>query len=221
MNGVFITGTGTGVGKTRITGLLLAALRARGLDAVAIKPVQTGAHPGEIAPDLAEVMGLARWSPVDALRYAPIVLPDPVSPHLAAQRAGCTLQLDVIVAATHAAAAGHRFAVVEGAGGLLVPLNHTETMRDLTRGLGLPVIVVAAAGLGTINHSLLTLEALRAVGLEPMGVVLNEVEPTDPALAHDNALTIARLGQTRVLGRVPHGATTDSDALHTLADELC
>jgi len=213
VKGLFITGTGTGVGKTRATGLLLAALRQRGLDAVAIKPVQTGASVGEIAPDLAEHMRLADWHPADPARYAPIVLRDPVSPHLAAEREGRTLAVAEIVAATQAAATGHAFALVEGAGGIIVPINRRETMLHLAVALRLPVLVVAQAGLGTINHTLLTLAALRAAGLEPHGVLLNETDPTDEALAADNARCIAEMGETPVFGCIPHGATTPPECI--------
>lgn len=218
MSGMFVTGTGTGVGKTRAVALLLAAMRARGCDAVAIKAVQTGAVPGTQSEDLSAYCEIAGWLPDDAERYAPFLLRDPVSPHLAAEREGVLLTVAEIVAATRAAAMGHACSLVEGAGGILVPINRRETMRDLARALGLPVLIVAEAGLGTINHTLLTLHALREAEIEPCGVLLNAVSVVDPALAADNARTIAEMGATRVFGHVPHGATTPGPHIDAVAD---
>lgn len=220
MNGVFITGTGTDVGKTHVTGLLLAALRVRGVNAVSVKPVQTGCAPGGVAPDLEEHWRLAGWRPDETETLAPYRFFDPVSPHLAARRAGRTLSVDAIELATRQAAEGYAFALVEGAGGLLVPLNEAENMRDLAEALALPVVVVAEAGLGTINHTLLTIEALRTRDLPILCVVLNENRPVDRDLANDNAHAIALWTGLPVLGPLAHGATDFSSVDPLLMDAL-
>lgn len=218
MNGIFIAGTGTGVGKTHVTGLLLGALRRRGIDTLSVKPVQTGCLPGEAAPDLLEHWRLAGWRPTAeiAARCAPYCFTDPVSPHLAAAREGRRVGVSEIVASVEALAA-HTGAqlLVEGAGGVLVPLNGRETQRDLIAALGLPVLVVAEAGLGTINHTLLTLEALARVNAHVLGVVLNPLHPAEPFLIENNAATIAAITSVEVV------TLRDETALETLRALIC
>src|SRR4051812_42256898 len=159
MRGVFVTGTDTGAGKTVLAGAVAAALTARGERVAAFKPVLTGldepAPPGWPRDD--ELLAAAAGNDVAAVsahRYGP-----PVSPHLAAELAGETLELDALAGAARAAARGPAVLVVEGVGGLLVPLSPVATVRDLAAALALPVLVAARPGLGTINHTLLTLEA--------------------------------------------------------------
>lgn len=212
MKGYFVTGTGTGVGKTVAAALLLRALRRAGLDAVPVKPVQTGAAAGPegtqsedlafclaaagIAADSAMLEGLAPW------RFA-----EACSPHLAAARAGARLTAAALAAAVRNAAAGHDAAVVEGAGGVLVPLNARETALDLIAALGLPAVVVAHAGLGTINHTLLTLRALRGAGCTVAGVVYSEADGPGPDyIAADNPSAIAAFDPAPDLGRIPYRA---------------
>lgn len=212
MTGVFITGTGTDVGKTHVTGLLLRGLRVRGVNAGSIKPVQTGCAPGEPPLDLAAHWRLAGWQPAESVARAcaPFVFADPVSPHLAAQRAGVRLDVAVVAEAVRAAARHFEFSLVEGAGGVLVPLNECETQLDLMRALALPVLLVAEAGVGTINHTLLTLAALRGAGVPVLGVVLNARVPVAEAgVAEDNAATIAAMGACPVFGIVGPRAGLD------------
>jgi dethiobiotin synthase len=160
MRGVFVTGTDTGVGKTVVS----AALLRRFPQALYWKPVQTGI---ETDDDTAEVMRLAESRHAG---QAPTVrLPNPVSPHLAAQRAGVRIDLDALA---DWAADDDQVWIVEGAGGVLVPVNESQTMAHLMVRLRLPVLVAARTALGTINHTLLTLEALRARSLSVAGVVM-------------------------------------------------
>jgi dethiobiotin synthase len=211
MKGLFITGTGTGVGKTHVTGLLLGALRRAGAGAISIKPVQTGCAPGAIAPDLEEHWRLAGWRPADAEahKFAPHVFLDPVSPHLAARRVGCHLGAAAVALDIRAVMAEHALALVEGAGGVLVPLNDHETMLDLMQALALPVLVVAEAGVGTINHTLLTLQALRTAELSIFGVALNARAPVAREITEDNARTIAAMGAVEVFGTLGHESPGD------------
>jgi len=161
MQGLFVTGTDTGVGKTVVSAAL--ALRT-GFGYW--KPIQTGNE-----NDTAEVQRLAACAVFDQ----GVRLPDPVSPHLAAERSGTTIAVAEVVSQ----APGDGSWIVEGAGGVLVPLNAREKMIDLMTALALPVVVVARSTLGTINHTLLTLEALRSRGLRVEMVVLSGV--SDPA----------------------------------------
>ena len=191
MRGLFVTATDTGVGKTEVACALLREARASGLDAVGMKPAQSGVGPGE--PSDAERLRDAcnGVEPLDAL--CPYTFAAPLAPAVAARLEGKEISLDRILAAARALAARHAALVVEGAGGLLVPLTERETYADLARALGLPVVVVARAGLGTVNHTALTVEALRRRGLEVAAIVLNRAAPADDPSTPHNAAEIARL----------------------------
>ena len=181
----FITGTDTGVGKTVVSALLCAAL-----DAIYWKPIQTGTREGT---DRQTVMHLARLTRArtipEAYRFSP-----PVSPHLAAQRAGVRIKLRSIRMPRIAPSEN---LIVEGAGGALVPINETQLMTDLMRHLKLPVLLVARTALGTINHTLLSLAALRSARLPVRGVIM----VGKPNL--DNRRAIERYGDIQVVGIVP------------------
>lgn len=203
MRGLFVTGTDTGAGKTIVSAALLAAMRAAGEPVIAHKPVVTGLDEpaGEWPPDH-ELLALAAG--MDADDVAPLRFGPAVSPHLAASMAGQHVEPSTLVA--NARAAGRRAEergrtlIVEGVGGLLVPLTDDFTVRDLAVELGLPVVIAAHPGLGTINHTLLTLQAARAVSLSIAAVVLTPW-PDDPSdMEHSNRETIARLGEVEVAG---------------------
>ncbi|HEV7805154.1 MAG TPA: dethiobiotin synthase [Solirubrobacteraceae bacterium] len=211
LRGLFVTGTDTGAGKTVVAAAIAAALHARGERVAAFKPVVTGVGGGAGGPAAhaggAEA-GVAPWpddhdllAAVTGARpedVAPVTFAPAVSPHLAAELAGTRLVLDDLVAAAHARAAGADVLVAEGVGGLLVPFGDEASVRDLAAALGLPVVVAARPGLGTINHTLLTLEAARAAGLDVRAVVLTPW-PADPsAMERSNRETIARLGRVDV-----------------------
>lgn len=198
MNGFFVTATDTGVGKTEIACALLRAARAAGVDAVGMKPAQSGHSPGEPsdAERLREASGAVE--PLEAV--CPYSLSAPLAPAVAARLEGRTIELSRILAAASALASRHAALVVEGAGGLLVPLTERETFADLAVALALPVIVVARAGLGTVNHTALTVEALRRRGLAVEAVVLNRTAPVDDASVLHNAAEIARLTGANVVG---------------------
>jgi dethiobiotin synthetase len=200
MRGLFVTGTDTGVGKTVVAGSIVAALRARGERVAAYKPVVTGLDepPAPGWPRDHELLAAAAG--VDARAVAPHVFGPPVSPHLAAELAGVALDLEAMILAAGAAAAeaGAELLVAEGVGGLLVPLTAAHTVRDLAVALALPLVVAARPGLGTISHTLLTLEAARAAGLAVAGVVITPW-PDDPTvMVRSNRDTIAALGAVEV-----------------------
>jgi dethiobiotin synthetase len=200
MRGLFVTGTDTGAGKTVVAGAIVAALRARGERVAAHKPVVTGldepAAPGW--PRDHELLAAAAGAFAEAV--APHVFGPPVSPHLAAQLAGVELDLDAMVVAASAAAAeaDAGVLVVEGVGGLLVPLTRERTVRDLAVALGFPLVVAARPGLGTISHTLLTLEAARAVGLTVASVVMTPWPEEPSVMEESNRATVARLGAVAV-----------------------
>jgi len=197
MRGLFVTATDTGVGKTVLSAALLAAMVAAGEEVRAHKPVVTGLEepPGASPPDHELLAAAAGMTPEDVapLRYGPAV-----SPHLAAQLAGERIDPADLVARAQKAADEETSLIIEGVGGLLVPLTDDYTVCDLAAELGLPVLIAARPGLGTINHTLLTLKAARAAGLEVRAVVLTPW-PQDPsALELSNRETIARMGEVQV-----------------------
>jgi dethiobiotin synthetase len=209
MRGLFVTGTDTEVGKTVVAGAIAAALRARGERVAAYKPVVTGLDEPEVPGWPRDHELLAAAADVAPEAVAPHRFGPPVSPHLAAELAGVELDLDAMVLAAGAAAAeaGSDVLIAEGVGGLLVPLTREHTVRDLAVALGLPVVVAARPGLGTISHTLLTLEAARAAGLTVAGVVITPW-PEDPSvMVRSNRDTIARLGavEVAVLPPLPDG----------------
>jgi len=210
MRGVFVTGTDTGAGKTVVAGAIVAALRARGERVAAFKPVVTGADEPPTAGWPPDHELLAAAAGVAARAVTPHVFGPPVSPHLAAELAAIDLDLDALVVAASAATAeaGAAALVVEGVGGLLVPLTARHSVRDLAVALGLPLVVAARPGLGTINHTLLTLEAARTAGLTVAGVVMTPWPGRPGVMERSNRETIARLGAVDVatLSRLADGS---------------
>jgi dethiobiotin synthetase len=181
MTGVFVTGTDTDVGKSWVS-----AWAVRSWQAAYWKPVQSGTREAVDADLVRQAAPAARIFPS---RFS---LPDPLSPDQAARRAGITIELDDFTLPSHDGPL-----VVEGAGGLLVPLNDRALMIDLIARLGLPVLLVARSGLGTINHTLLSLAALRQRGLEPAGIVLVGAEQPE------NQAAIEHFGGATVVARLP------------------
>jgi dethiobiotin synthetase len=174
--GLFVTGTDTGVGKTRVAVGLIHALRAQGLRVAAMKPVAAGHAPGELNEDVVALMQAADVT-ADVGDVNPYSFPEPIAPHIAAGHAGVRIELDVIVAAYSRLAARADVVVVEGAGGWRVPLNEREDMADLAQALGLPVVLVVGLRLGCLNHALLTLESIAQRQLPWAGWVGNHIDP--------------------------------------------
>ena len=191
MRGVFVTGTDTGVGKTVVSAVLVSALRRRTTVGY-WKPVQTGIEEDD---DTAEVRRLAGCAD-DEIAELGIRLPRPLSPHLSARLANQTIEMGDLMRMADGLP-DDRYWVVEGAGGLLVPLNESAMMSDLIRSLALPVVIAARSGLGTINHTLLTVTALERMSIEVAGVAMVG-EPNE-----ENRLAIERYGGVRVLAEVP------------------
>ena len=199
MRGVFVTGTGTAVGKSMVAAATCAALAAEGQPVVAFKPVVTGLDEsaGAWPPDhelLATAAG-AEQAPEDV---APYRFGPPLSPHYAAELAGQTIEPARLLSV--ARAAGDRPLVAEGVGGLLVPITLGYLVRDLAVDLGLPVVIAAHTALGTINHTLLTVEAARAAGLRVAGVVMTPWPDAPSEMERSNRATVERLGHVPVMG---------------------
>lgn len=232
MKGLFVTGTDTDIGKTALSALLLAELRKRGTHAGPMKPAQTGCvkkgfRPEALdlgldeqphsprpkvqslppVPDLDYSLSMAAME-VDSETYAnmaPYTFEPACSPHLAAERAGTEIDIAEIIISARTLSKSYDFIIAEGAGGIVVPLNRRETMLDLMHALKLPVIIAARPGLGTINHTLLSIRTLRSDGLDIAGVVFVTTQPDEPSfIEEDNAATIEQFGKVPVLGTIPH-----------------
>jgi dethiobiotin synthetase len=206
--GLFVTGTDTGVGKTVVSATLFH--RHRGGRILRYwKPIQTGIESDD---DTADVARLAACDDGEIFDHG-VRLARPVSPHLAARRSGYTIDVDQLLEPFRHEDRDVRW-IVEGAGGVLVPINDRETMADLMVRLGLPVVVVARTALGTINHTLLTLEALRVRALDIAGVVVVGHQDADACEA------IERYGRVVVLGQMPTLVPLTAAALATWAPQL-
>ena len=206
MRGCFVTATDTGVGKTMLAASLCAALRAAGERVAAFKPVVTGIdEPEGGRPPDHELLGAAAGS--DPAAVTPLRFGPPVSPHLAAELHGTAIDPTALVDAARAAARDVDVIVCEGVGGLLVPLTLDYLVRDLALDLGLPLVISARPGLGTINHTLLTIEAARAADLDVRAVVLTPWPSAPEAIHRSNLETIERLGDVAVATLADTGVT--------------
>ena len=208
-SGLFVTGTDTGVGKTYVSAGIARALTSRGVDVGVMKPAETGCR-----------MRAGRLMPKDALRLkksacvkdplslvTPYKFRSPLAPAVAAELEGKTIDPAKIIKAFQLLSMRHDFLIVEGAGGIMVPLSGTYTYLDLAKKLGLPVLLVARPGLGTINHTLLTIAALMGRKIEIAGIVINyaldqksgPVEMTSPGV-------IEKMSNVRISGIIPYGS---------------
>lgn len=196
MRGVFVTGTGTGVGKTVAAAMVARSFVVEGQEVRVYKPAVTGLDE-PVEPDHSILRRAARSTQSDE-EIAPYRYGPPLSPHLAAALAGEEIERKRLLEAAAAAAEGADAFICEGVGGLLTPLNLNYQVRDLILDLAMPAAIAASPGLGTINHTLLTIEAARAVGLRVSTVILTPW-PDDPGeLEQSNRETIALFGDVDV-----------------------
>lgn len=222
MKAYFVTGTDTDVGKTTVSMALLAAAGFRGLHRACMKPVESGCKRGRdgnlIPADairLAELCGsMKRLSQICPYRFE-----KPIAPGVAAEAAGKTIDLQGIQDTFHSLTFKKPdFALVEGAGGFLVPLGDRRVIADMACYLGLPLLVVARPGLGTINHTLLTIESARMRGLRVAGVVFSNPQKKPETLTESNAREIVRAGEVLYLGCLPRVDIRSAEALADAAE---
>ena len=213
--GYFITGTDTGVGKTVVACALLHAFAARGLTAAGMKPVASGATLADGALRNEDVEQLLAAANVAASRHIvnPYCFEPPIAPHIAAARAGVTIDLDHIVRCCAELAAQADVVIVEGIGGFSVPLGPGND----TAALALPVVLVVGMRLGCLNHALLTAAAVRASGLDLAGWVANHVEP-DMACADENVNALASALAAPLLARIGYARAPDPRTLASAID---
>jgi dethiobiotin synthetase len=211
-SGAFVTATDTGVGKTFVTCALARAAARRGLRVAAMKPCETG--DGDDGERLIAATGRA----LDPALARPYRFRVPASPEVAAREEGAEVDVERIAAAYATLAAEADLTLVEGAGGLLVPVAPGVLMADLAARLDLPLIIVARASLGTVNHTLLTIEAARRRGLRVLGVILTRAVDSHGADEASNPMAIATYGKLPILGALPHVA--DSAQLDETAERF-
>lgn len=203
-NGIFITGTDTGIGKTIAAGFIIRALKGKGLDVGVMKPVETGCSKkgGELKPHdaifLKNIAGVN--DPLDLIN--PYRFKEPAAPSAAARLNKKKISLSKIRDCYMKLAELHDFMLVEGAGGLLVPLNNKETILDMIKLLRLPVIIVSALKLGTINHTLLTIKHAEKSGIKILGIIFNNLTPQKKDYLM-NMEEIKRFTDVHVIGEIP------------------
>ena len=203
-NTLFVTGTDTSVGKTYVCSRLLEFLKNKGIQVGYQKWVATGTDAG-LPEDLALCLSAAGISPSPELveQQVPFCFKFPASPHLAAEMEDRTVEQEVIIEKYITLAAIYKYLIVEGVGGIMVPLRRDLLLADLLARLRPRTLVVARSGLGTLNHTLLTLEALRSRQIPVLGVVFSDAgEQEDQRVVKDNIQTIEEMGSVQVLGRL-------------------
>jgi dethiobiotin synthetase len=218
--GVFVTGTDTGVGKTLVASALARHLRNSGLDVGVMKPVETGVtDPGRPGPDAALLQWAADCAD-DPELIAPYRLRAPLAPALAAEEESVRVDLAHIVEAVKSLSDRHDFTIIEGAGGLMVPLAGGLLVADLVLQIGFPLLVVCRPGLGTINHTLLTVHAARTMDIPLAGFIINGM-PQQPDAAEVLAPhTLASLASADLLGVLPNVEGDEREKIDVLAGAI-
>jgi dethiobiotin synthetase len=214
-SGVFITGTDTGVGKTFVACGLAALLRESGLRVGVMKPAETGCieKDGRLFPEDAVRLKEASGCSVPLEKICPFQWREPLAPSIAAERQGAVIDVDRLIDIYDEISSAHDITLVEGAGGLMVPLLPSYTYADFARVVKLPTLVVAANRLGAINHLLLALEHATCKGLRVLGYVLNEIQ-SEPSLAADtNRAALSTLTSVPCWGELPYLPPTGTDHL--------
>ncbi|MDE2218801.1 MAG: dethiobiotin synthase [Gammaproteobacteria bacterium] len=208
----FVTGTDTGVGKTRVTAGLLAAARAAGLKVAGMKPVASGAQRrnGQLVSEDALLIAAASGQSSSYDELNPFCLLEPVSPHIAANRANIRIDIGMIAEIAGRLAQSHDLLLIEGAGGWYTPLGPRESMADLVRALAVPVLLVVGLRIGCLNHARLTCEAIGRSGAGYAGWVASHIDPGFEAVEENLATLTALLGAP--LGALPFGLERARDA---------
>lgn len=214
--GLFITGTDTGVGKTLVAAALALHLRRLGYSVGVVKPVETGVDdPSQLGPDGT----LLRWAAggvQDPEHISPYRLTTPAAPTVAASKEQVRIDYTGLLETAHEVMQEHDLTLIEGAGGLMVPLAGGHLMADFAKALKVPLLVVCRAGLGTINHSLLTLYAARCMDLNVAGYFINNM-PEEKTIAEESAPhSLASLASDDLLGVLPRVSGSDREMAQQL-----
>jgi dethiobiotin synthetase len=203
---VFVTGTDTEVGKTVVAGGLALAFRKRGIDVGVMKPAVTGCRTrgGKRAAEDVDFLVKASGSEDNPQLVCPYMLRDPLAPEVAAEREGVRIDIRTIKSAFRRLSKKHEALIIEGAGGLFVPIKRNYLMIDLIAAIGVPIVIVARPGLGTINHTLLSCQAARAKNIGIAGIIINNYPPKPSTAERTNPDMIRRYARAPLLGVVPH-----------------
>jgi dethiobiotin synthetase len=209
ISGLFVTGTDTGVGKTYVSAGIATALRFRGVDVGVMKPTETGCRmrSGRLVPRDALLLMKSALVKDPLSLVNPFRFGKPLAPSVAAEQDGKKIDPDKILKAFHALRERHDFMIVEGAGGIMVPLCGQYTYLDLACTMGLPVLIVARPGLGTINHTLLSIAALKGRNIAIAGIVINYALDWKPGLAEETSpAVIEQISGIRIVGILPYAS---------------
>lgn len=219
--GYFITGTDTGVGKTVVTALLACTLLRQGLRVGVMKPVETGCpHVGDdLAPQDSLFLRQISGCTAPQALVTPYTFSESLAPAIAAEHAGVSIDIQHIQQCYVQLMATHDIVLVEGAGGLLVPLTTQLTMQDIAIELDLPILIVSCNKLGTINHTALSVTIARQFS-QVLGIILNHIHPIGDLATQTNADALQRWGKAPLLGQVPHMPIVSAESLHSLAETL-
>jgi dethiobiotin synthetase len=212
--GLVVSGTDTGIGKTEVACALLRCFREAGLRVIGLKPVETGCREenGKLIPEDGLRLRAAAGVDEPLERIVPYRFAAPLAPAEAARQAGATIGIDRIFQTFDALAGRYDLILVESAGGLLVPINDNFLFADLLPSFVLPVLLVAPNRLGTLNHTLLSLEALRTRKVPVLGVALNQLSPEPDSSAATNAATIRQHGRIESVVEIPYFAPAEREA---------
>ena len=219
--GYFITGTDTGVGKTVVTALLASTLRRQGLHVGVMKPVETGClQDGHrlVPQDSLFLRHISGCTAPQAL-VTPYTFAEPLAPAIAAELAGITIEIQHIRKCYQQLLAEHDIVLVEGAGGLLVPLTAQLSIHDIAVELDLPVLIVACNRLGAINHTALTVTIARQRS-QVLGIILNHIQASDDLAMQTNAGALLRWGKAPLLGQVPYIPILTAETINLLGESL-
>jgi len=207
MNGFFIAGTDTEIGKTLITALLTLGLRRRGVNVCPVKPIASGGIMMDGALASPDALVYKRFCGINESVHnlCPVCFKHPASPHLAAEMEGQVIEPQKAIEALDTLHEKYPALIVEGIGGWLVPVTYDYSMADFAVDLNIPVILVSANKLGTLNHTLLTIESIRNRGMKLAGIIITHpAPPADQNIALNNIETIERIGKTEILGNIPY-----------------
>ncbi|MEI5907497.1 dethiobiotin synthase [Bacillus spongiae] len=200
--GIFVTGTDTEIGKTFITGGIAAALKEAGHDVGVFKPMLSGVNRENPESDAFYLKRMSQDNtPLEKIN--PYCFPEPLAPYVAAKRQGEHVTKEELVRAWEQIKNQHEFYFIEGAGGLAVPLGENYLVSDLAKEIGLPILIVARPSLGTVNHTLLTIEYAKQAGLNVLGVIINGLKKESGIAEATNPSLIEQFSGVPVLGVVP------------------
>ncbi|MDO9081380.1 MAG: dethiobiotin synthase [Desulfuromonadales bacterium] len=218
--GIFVTGTDTGVGKTIVSAALAHFLTERGLKVGVMKPAESGVSAPAHLGDDGKLLQWAANSQDSVEEISPYRLRAPLSPAQAAEKDNCFIDFSSLVATAHTLGKRHDFLIIEGAGGLMTPLSGGLLMADLAKAIGLPLLVVTTARLGTLNQTLLTIFAAQQMGIPVAGYMINRM-PAQPDEAAETAPhTLSSLASADILGVLPEVDGADQEKVLTLSAAL-